>query len=121
MRCAESQLGIQEGETPLIRGGTSVGLAGAAIAQSQGVTVLATTRRAHREGLLRVSGVDHVIIDTGTIIEKVKDIFSNGVHKVLELVGSTLTDSIRCARKGGKICQVGVVGGSSKDKTEKAY
>jgi NADPH:quinone reductase-like Zn-dependent oxidoreductase len=43
-------LKIQIGETLLIRGGTtSVGLAAAAIAKSQELTVLATTRRADRE------------------------------------------------------------------------
>lgn len=47
----------------------------------------------------------------GRWYEKVKELFPGGVDKVLELVGSTLTDSVRCAREGGKICQVGVVGG----------
>jgi NADPH:quinone reductase-like Zn-dependent oxidoreductase len=43
-------LKIQAGETLLIRGGTtSVGLAAAAIAKSQGLTVLAIMRRADRE------------------------------------------------------------------------
>ncbi len=114
-------LGIRAGETLLIRGGTtSVGLAAAAIARSQGVTVLGTTRRADREGLLRKSGVDHVVIDAGSVVEKVKGICPGGVDKVLELVGSTLSDSVRCVRKGGKICQVGVVGGNNVESVEKA-
>lgn len=114
-------LGIKAGETLLIRGGTtSVGLAAAAIARSQGVIVLATTRRADREGLLRTSGVDHVVIDVGSVVEKVKGICPGGVDKVLELVGSTLSDSVRCARKGGNICQVGVVGGNNVNSVEKA-
>lgn len=51
---AERGLQIVAGETLLIRGGTtSVGLAAAAIAKSQGLTVLATTRRKDRIELLR--------------------------------------------------------------------
>ena len=107
-------LKIQAGETLLIRGGTtSVGLAAAAIAKSQGLTVLATTRRADREKLLRSSGVDHVVIDSGTVVENVRALYPDGVDKVLELVGSTLVDSVRCSKKKGSICQVGVVGGNS--------
>ena len=75
-------LGIREGQTLLIRGGTtSVGLAAAAIAKSQGVVVLAMTRRADREGLLRASGVDHVVVDAGSVVEKVKGIFPAGVDR----------------------------------------
>ena len=106
-------LHIQKGETLLIRGGTtSVGLAAAAIAKSQGLTVLATTRRADREALVRSSGADYVVIDNGSVVEKLKELYPQGVDKVLELVGNTLPDSVRCARQGGKICQVGVVGGN---------
>jgi NADPH2:quinone reductase len=56
------------GETLLIRGGTSsVGLALAVLAKQRDMTVLSTTRReAGREVLQRV-GVDHVLIDDGTI------------------------------------------------------
>ena len=79
----------------------------AAIAKSQGLVVLATTRRIDREGLLRASGVDHIVVDEGSVVGKVKGIFPAGVDRVLELVGSTLTDSVRCVRKGGKVCQGG--------------
>lgn len=108
------KLNIQKNETPLIRGGTtSVGLAAAAIAKSQGLHVLATTRRADREQLLHSSGVDDVIIDGGSIVDKVRDLYPNGVDKALELVGSVLTDMARCLKQGGHVCQVGVVGGNS--------
>lgn len=107
-------LKIQAGETLLIRGRTtSVGLAATAIAKSQGLTVLATTRRADREKLVRSSGADHVIIDNGSIVEKVKELCADGVEKVPELVGSTLKDSAQCLKKNGTLCQVGVVGGNS--------
>ena len=53
-------LGLQAGQTLLIRGGTStVGLSAAAIAKDLGATVLSTTRSPERAGELRDAGVDH--------------------------------------------------------------
>ena len=107
-------LKIQRGDTLLIRGGTtSVGLAAAAIAKQAGCTVLSTTRKPGREKLLKDTGVDEVIIDTGSIAEQIKSKYPQGVPKVLELVGNTLADSASCVAKNGTLCQVGVVGGNS--------
>ena len=108
-------LKIEAGERLLIRGGTtSVGLAAAAIGKSQGLTVLSTTRRKDREQLLRQHGVDHVIVDTGSIVDRVTDLYEHGVDAALELVGSALPDTAQCVRLGGRICQVGVLGGMPK-------
>src|SRR5271169_3236948 len=83
-------LRLEKGEPLLIRGGTtSVGLAAAAIAKRHGAFVAATTRGPDRENLLRMSGVDQVFIDTGSIAEQVKEVCQGGVDKVLELVGTT--------------------------------
>lgn len=51
-----------------------------------------------------------MVIDNGSVAEKVKAIYPDGVDKVL---GLTLIDSVPCSKKGGTICQVGVVGGNS--------
>ena len=101
----------QHGEV-LIRGGTtSVGLAAAAIAKNHGTFVAATTRKPDREKLLRANGVDQVFIDTGTIVEQVKEVSAGGVDKVLELVGTTtLEDSLLCAKQRGIVCMTGMVG-----------
>ncbi|KAI9812197.1 MAG: hypothetical protein M1827_004863 [Pycnora praestabilis] len=105
-------LRLKAGERLLIRGGTtSVGLAAAAIAKNHGAFVAATTRNPNRETLLHDSGVDHVFIDKGSIAEQVKEKFSEGVDKVLELVGTTsLLDSLRCVKEGGSVCMTGMVG-----------
>lgn len=105
-------LRLENGERLLIRGGTtSVGLAAAAIAKSHGAIVASTTRNPDREKLLRASGADQVFIDTGLISEQVKEIFSGGIDKVLELVGTTtLKDSLRCAKVHGIVCMTGMVG-----------
>ena len=105
-------LRLGNGERLLIRGGTtSVGLAAAAIAKNHGAFVGATTRRPDREQLLRSNGVDQVFIDTGAIAAQVKEVFPNGVDKVLEMIGTTtLANSLRCAKQRGIVCMTGMVG-----------
>ena len=104
-------LRLEKGESLLIRGGTtSIGLAATAIAKNHGATVAATTRRPDREKLLRAGGVDQVFIDTGTIAQQVREISAGGIGKVLELVGTTLRDSLRCVKPRGIVCVTGTVG-----------
>jgi NADPH:quinone reductase-like Zn-dependent oxidoreductase len=105
-------LALEKGERLLIRGGTtSVGLAAAAIAKAHGAFVAATTRSPDRSELLRVSGVDQVFIDSGSIAEQVKQVCSGGVDKVLEMIGTTtLKDSMQCVKQRGVVCMTGIVG-----------
>lgn len=84
-----NSLQLKKSETLLVRGGTtSVGLAAAAIAHNHGVRVVSTTRNSNRADLLKKSGVDIVIIDSGSIAEEVKHQTGGGVNKVLELIGT---------------------------------
>jgi NADPH:quinone reductase-like Zn-dependent oxidoreductase len=101
-------LRLKKGDRFLVRGGTtSVGLAAAAIAKNHGAVVGATTRNPKSEGMLRDVGVDEVIIDDGTISDKIGQKFD----KVLELVGTTtLEDSLQCVNTGGSCCMAGMVG-----------
>jgi NADPH:quinone reductase-like Zn-dependent oxidoreductase len=103
---------LKKGETLLIRGGTtSVGLAAAVIAKNHGSHVLSTSRRADREPFLLKSGVDKVIVDSGSIAGQIRELYPNGVDKVLELIGvTTLEDSMACVRRGGIACMTGIVG-----------
>jgi NADPH:quinone reductase-like Zn-dependent oxidoreductase len=105
-------LRLVQGERLLIRGGTtSVGLAAAAIAKNDGAFVAATTRNRDRSELLRSSGVDDVIVDTGSIAPEVQRRYPGGVDKVLEMIGTaTLDDSLHCAKQGGIVCMTGIVG-----------
>jgi NADPH:quinone reductase-like Zn-dependent oxidoreductase len=105
-------LRLEKGERLLIRGGTtSVGLAAAAIAKNHGAFVASTSRNPARADLLRSSGADEVLVDTGSISRQVKEKPPAGFDKVLELIGTTtLEDSLRCARKGGIACMTGIVG-----------
>jgi NADPH:quinone reductase-like Zn-dependent oxidoreductase len=105
-------LKLAKGEILLVRGGTtSVGLAAAAIAKKHGAYVISTSRRPDSESLLLGSGADKMIVDTGSIAKAVRELHPEGVHKVLELVGTTtLLDSLQCAREGGAVCMTGMVG-----------
>jgi NADPH:quinone reductase-like Zn-dependent oxidoreductase len=104
-------LRLRHGERLLIRGGTtSVGLAAAAIARRQGAEVIATSRRAAAEPLVRQAGADHFILDDGAIADAVQRRWG-GADKVLELVGTgTLGDSLRATREAGIVCMAGMVG-----------
>ena len=105
-------LGAKVGETILIRGGTtSVGLTAAILAKQAGLRVLATSRRADRRDMLLKNGADEVFIDDGEISTVVRAAHPNGVHRVLELVGTTtLLDSLQCVALGGSVCMTGMVG-----------
>ncbi|KAJ3162492.1 hypothetical protein HK101_000743 [Irineochytrium annulatum] len=106
---------VQDGQTLLVRGGTSsVGMAAAYLAKQMGATVVSTTRNEEKaKKLLELPYVDEVVIDDGKVADKVREKHPNGVDAVLELVGTeSLLDSLKCARKQGTVCMVGILAGS---------
>lgn len=107
-------LRVQQGETLLIRGGTtSVGLTAAILAKQAGLRVLATSRREDRRDMLLANGADEVFIDDGRITPAVRAAHPGGVNRVLELVGTTtLLDSLQSVAPGGSVCMTGMVGNS---------
>jgi NADPH:quinone reductase-like Zn-dependent oxidoreductase len=81
------------------------------IAAEDGVTVIATTRSAARADLLRGIGAASVLIDDGALADQVARL-NLRVDGVFDLVGnSALRDSLRIARPGGRVCQLGFLGG----------
>lgn len=104
-------LDAKSGQSLLIRGGTSsVGMATAVLAKQWGLTVLATTRDASKTSSLTAIGVDHVVLDDGTVAGQVRDIFPDGVDLALELVGTpTLPDTLRATRVHGTVCFTGML------------
>jgi NADPH:quinone reductase-like Zn-dependent oxidoreductase len=105
-------LDLRANQTLLVRGGTtSVGLAAAALARRIGAKVLATTRRAERLTELAARGVDHPLLDDGSVADAVRELVPDGVDAVLELVGTTtLPDSLRATKVHGTVCFTGMVG-----------
>jgi len=106
-------LQLKPEDTLLIRGGTSaLGLTAIQLAKSVDATVLASTRNENKRDLLMRQGADNVLIDNGTIREQLFSLYSQGVNKVLELIGpSTLLESAKLIRHHGIICSTGVLGG----------
>jgi NADPH:quinone reductase-like Zn-dependent oxidoreductase len=104
-------LDLRAGQTLLIRGGTSaLGYAAAAIARDRGATVLATTRQAARIAELAAHGVDHPLVDDGTVAKQVRQILPDGVDAALELVGTpTLPDTLAATRVRGTVCFAGML------------
>ncbi len=104
-------LDAQPGQSILIRGGTSsIGMATTVLAKRRGMTVLSTTRNLDRADILRGIGVDHVLVDTGSVAAQVRAIVPAGVDTALELVGTpTLRDTLRATRVHGVVCFTGML------------
>ncbi len=109
----QTGLGARSGETLLIRGGTSsIGLTTLAMAKSNGLSVLTTSRSEAKAEALREAGADEVLVDDGSLVRKVRRLHPDGVDRVLDLIGTkTLLDSLQCARPGGVVCMTGILGG----------
>ena len=105
-------LEIQEGESLLIRGGTSsIGMLACQLAKAKGLTVVSSTRNPAKRQALLDNGADYVVIDDGSVKDQLRDIFPKGVNKVLELVGTrTLKDSLQCIAPRGMVCMTGILG-----------
>src|SRR3954468_19916516 len=104
-------LDARPGQTLLIRGGTSsIGLAAAVLAKRAGLNVLATTRDLARADVLDRAGVDHPILDDGSVAARVRAIVPDGVDAALELIGTpTLPDTLRATRVHGVVCFTGML------------
>lgn len=104
-------LDAQPDQSILIRGGTSsVGMATAMLAKRLGMTVLSTTRNSDKAPALYDVGVDHVIVDDGTVAPRVRAIVPEGVDAALELIGTpTLPDTLRSTRVHGVVCFTGML------------
>jgi len=104
-------LDAREGQSILIRGGTSsIGMATAVLAKQKAMTVLSTTRNLGKSQALLDVGVDHVLVDDGNVAEQVRQILPEGVDCALELIGTpTLPDTLRSTRVHGVVCFTGML------------
>ena len=74
------------------------------------MTIISTTRNPGSRELLESVGVDHVIIDDGSVAERVRDIVPGGVDGAVELVGvNVMRDTLRAVRTGGTVCFTGML------------
>jgi NADPH:quinone reductase len=100
------QLGLERGQSLLIRGASSsVGMAAITIAKDSGLTVFATTRQEGKRPALESAGADHVVIDDGEVGARVRTMAPDGVDGLFELIGPrTIRDSLRAVSPAGRAC-----------------
>jgi NADPH:quinone reductase-like Zn-dependent oxidoreductase len=105
-------LAVRDGQTLLVRGGTSaLGQASINVAVERGVRVLATTRSRGRFELLEALGA-LPLLDSSDLGSTVQALVPGGVDAVLDIVGTTtVLDSLRMARHGGRVALAGFLGG----------
>ena len=94
------------GDTLFIHGGTSsVGLMADLLAKDIGVTVISSARRISNIDILKQYGVNHVVLDDGTLDKQIREISPYGVYGVLELVGSNVVmQDLNYIKAGGYLC-----------------
>jgi NADPH:quinone reductase-like Zn-dependent oxidoreductase len=105
-------LAVAPGQTVLVRGATSaLGQAVVNIAADFGVAVIATTRNPERRALLFDLGAKDVLLDDGGLATQAQ---AAGIviDAAVDLVGSSaLRDTLAVVRPGGRVCQIGFLGG----------
>ena len=104
---------IQPGQTVLVRAATSsVGRAAMSILKDMNCTVIATTRKEAKRQILLDAGADHVLVTQVATADAVRDVAPDGVHGVVELVGTrdTIMDSLRACGTRGIVGIVGFLG-----------
>jgi NADPH:quinone reductase-like Zn-dependent oxidoreductase len=111
--CLHGNLELAAGQTLVIRGATSaLGQAALNIAARAGAHVVATTRDRGRFPRLEALGATGVLIEGPELARRIRERHPGGVDAVLDLVGnSVVLDSLQAARRGGRVCEAGWLGG----------
>lgn len=111
--CLFDNLALRGGQVLLVRGATSaLGQAAVDIAMGCGAIILASTRSQKKTATLQSLGVHRVFIDTGQLSTSILEVYPEGIDCVLDIVGNTvLKDSLKMLKKGGRLCEVGFLGG----------
>lgn len=109
--CLHRNLSLQAGQRLLVRGGTSsLGLAAIDLARQLGADVSATTRQSERAAQLLAMGAHRAIIAGAELAQSDWD--GEPFDAVLDVLGnSTVLDSLRATRCGGRVCLAGFLGG----------
>jgi NADPH:quinone reductase-like Zn-dependent oxidoreductase len=109
--CLFRNLELVKGQTLLIRGATSsFGLAALNMAVDAGARVIATTRSRDRFRKLEELGAHRVELEEPELSARIPK--AKQIDAILDLVGnSTILDSLRILRRGGRACLAGWLGG----------
>jgi NADPH:quinone reductase len=109
--CLFRNLEITKNQTLLIRGATSaLGLAALNLAVNAGIKTIATTRNQNRFRKLQDLGATSAEVEGPELPQRMAE--AGKIDNVLDLVGnSTILDSLRILRRGGRACLAGWLGG----------
>jgi zinc-binding alcohol dehydrogenase/oxidoreductase len=110
-----ARAGLTRGETLLVLGaGSGVSTFAVALAHAAGARVLVTSSSTEKIERARELGADEGALYTEEDwVEQIRALTGGrGCDVVLDSVGSTWPDSLRCLRKGGRLVVMGATGGT---------
>jgi NADPH:quinone reductase-like Zn-dependent oxidoreductase len=110
--CLTDGLALSQGQTIVVRGGTSAfGQAAVNIAAERGARVIATSRRQERLPGLEEMGANRGILERPDLTTTLPE--AGEIDAVLDLLGEqTALDSLALLRRGGRVCLAGFLGGT---------
>ncbi len=108
--CLVDNLDVRAGQRLVVRGANSaLGQAALDLARHLGATAIAIVRDTARADRARALGAAEVHADDAPLATRARD-----VDAVLDLVGTTtVADSLRAVRRGGRVCLAGFLGGGA--------
>lgn len=112
--CLFRNLGLQKGQTILIRGATSsFGRAAVNLAVDAGAVVTGTTRSEAKFSALKKLGVSDAVVEGPNLARRLGEQgLADKFDCVLELVGNTtVVESLQLVRRDGRLCLAGWLGG----------
>lgn len=104
------EIGLKEGESLLVHGGTSsVGMAAIALGKDRRLLVLATTRQEAKRVALQAAGAQYqLVLDGLELSQVVRALRPEGVDGLCELVGpGAMLDALDALAAGGRACITG--------------
>jgi zinc-binding alcohol dehydrogenase/oxidoreductase len=114
---------LKRGETLLVLGaGSGVSTFAVSLARAAGARVFVTS--SSREKIARAAELgaeDGVLYTEDDWVEQVLAISGGGCDVVLDSIGSTWPDSMRCLRKGGRLAVIGATGGATVEMDVRAF
>jgi NADPH:quinone reductase-like Zn-dependent oxidoreductase len=108
-------LPLNAGETLLVRGATSsVGLACLELARAAGLRTIATTRSEAKAPALLARGAAATVLEGDGFAERAREALpAGGADGVVDLIGGrAVLDSLALLRRGGTVCNSGLLGGA---------
>jgi len=104
---------LKAGETVYLQGSGGVSMAALQLAKAANARVIISTGSSQKESELKTLGADHVINYNSEPLSKIKSItVQRGVDLAVDVVGSSLADTLNITAYKGRVVNVGFLGGT---------